>query len=279
MLTFLRKIRKSFIESGAVKKYLLYAIGEIALVVIGILIALQINLWNESKKDRRAENEALINLKLEFDENQKRMAFLMDVKQQQEDECRAYLELVTNDDISIDDKIKADPPNTFAGTWGATNTVLQSLQSTGGIEKIQNDSLKFLLNHWPVLVNRYVQREKRFEDELNDLFLFENDRIPRNIVNPGTHRDIWPGDYLPNDMEVLRDSLIKELIVDFRYQNFISTMANTLYIQLILATDIQDNYESITRLIVAELKNRGIDAESIKKGNASILNQRDINSH
>jgi len=35
------------IESGIARKYLLYAIGEIALVVIGILIALQINNWNE----------------------------------------------------------------------------------------------------------------------------------------------------------------------------------------------------------------------------------------
>jgi hypothetical protein len=50
MLTFMRKIRKSLINSGAVRKYVLYAIGEIALVVIGILIALQINNWNEANK-------------------------------------------------------------------------------------------------------------------------------------------------------------------------------------------------------------------------------------
>ena len=55
MLTFLRKIRKSLIEAGSTKRYLLYAIGEIALVVIGILIALQINNWNEWRKDRSKE--------------------------------------------------------------------------------------------------------------------------------------------------------------------------------------------------------------------------------
>ncbi len=55
MLTFLRKIRKSLIESGSAQKYALYAIGEIALVVIGILIALQINNWNEWRKDRQKE--------------------------------------------------------------------------------------------------------------------------------------------------------------------------------------------------------------------------------
>lgn len=51
MFTFLRKIRRSFIDSGSTSKYLLYAIGEIALVVIGILIALQINNWNEGRKN------------------------------------------------------------------------------------------------------------------------------------------------------------------------------------------------------------------------------------
>ena len=70
MLTFLRKIRKSLIEplhanegtaqqaGGSSQKYLLYAIGEIVLVVIGILIALQINNWNESRKnhDRNKNN-------------------------------------------------------------------------------------------------------------------------------------------------------------------------------------------------------------------------------
>jgi len=55
MFTFLRKIRKSLIQTGSTRKYLTYAIGEIALVVIGILIALQINNWNGWKKDRDLE--------------------------------------------------------------------------------------------------------------------------------------------------------------------------------------------------------------------------------
>ena len=59
MLTFFRKIRKSLIDSSSARKYLLYAVGEIALVVIGILIALQINNWNEWRKDRIKESKSL----------------------------------------------------------------------------------------------------------------------------------------------------------------------------------------------------------------------------
>ena len=59
MLTFFRKIRRSLIESGSARKYILYAIGEVILVVIGILIALQINNWNEERKERKMEKIVL----------------------------------------------------------------------------------------------------------------------------------------------------------------------------------------------------------------------------
>ena len=69
MLTFLRRIRRSLIESGSPRKYLLYAIGEIALVVIGILIALQINNWNEREKLLKKEKEILLLLEEELHDN------------------------------------------------------------------------------------------------------------------------------------------------------------------------------------------------------------------
>src|SRR5210317_888694 len=69
MLTFLRKFRKSLMGSGSTRKYLLYAVGEIALVVIGILIALQINNWNEFKKDRVQERKVLTELKVSLQRN------------------------------------------------------------------------------------------------------------------------------------------------------------------------------------------------------------------
>ena len=73
MLTFLRKIRRSLVDSGSARKYLLYAIGEIALVVIGILIALQINTWNEWRKDRIVEKELLEGLYETVNNNQENL--------------------------------------------------------------------------------------------------------------------------------------------------------------------------------------------------------------
>ncbi|WGK64826.1 DUF6090 family protein [Croceiramulus getboli] len=52
MIKFFRKIRQRLLAENKFSKYLLYGIGEIVLVVIGILIALQINTWNENRKSK-----------------------------------------------------------------------------------------------------------------------------------------------------------------------------------------------------------------------------------
>ncbi|WP_370476487.1 DUF6090 family protein [Tamlana flava] len=63
MIKFFKKIRQNFLSEGKTGKYLKYAIGEIVLVVIGILIALTINNWNEEKKEKAELNQYLSSLK------------------------------------------------------------------------------------------------------------------------------------------------------------------------------------------------------------------------
>lgn len=69
MIKFFRHIRQRMIKENKISKYLLYAIGEIVLVVIGILIALQINNWNSNRQLRVQEQECLNSLKNEFSIN------------------------------------------------------------------------------------------------------------------------------------------------------------------------------------------------------------------
>ena len=62
MIKFFRKIRQNLLLEGKTSRYIKYAIGEIVLVVIGILIALQINNWNENRKDTIEEQAILESL-------------------------------------------------------------------------------------------------------------------------------------------------------------------------------------------------------------------------
>jgi type II secretory pathway pseudopilin PulG len=69
MIKFFRKIRYDLMEKNKTGKYIKYAIGEIVLVVIGILIALSINNWNETRKLELKKQELVLNLIDDFQEN------------------------------------------------------------------------------------------------------------------------------------------------------------------------------------------------------------------
>jgi len=67
MIKFFRHIRQQLIMENKTSKYFKYAIGEIILVVIGILIALQINNWNETKKTKEKEQQILTEIISDLD--------------------------------------------------------------------------------------------------------------------------------------------------------------------------------------------------------------------
>lgn len=66
MIKFFRKIRQRLLTENKFSKYLIYTIGEIVLVVIGILLALQINNWNENKKQENRKREVTKSLVVEL---------------------------------------------------------------------------------------------------------------------------------------------------------------------------------------------------------------------
>ena len=80
MIKFFRRLRRKLLDEGNLKKYLIYAIGEILLVVIGILIALQINNWNEESKDLVRSHEILLEIKenVQFNTSQ----FMAEIKEE-----------------------------------------------------------------------------------------------------------------------------------------------------------------------------------------------------
>src|SRR6056297_3306833 len=82
MLRFFRHIRKSFTEQNKIRTYLLYAIGEILLVVIGILIALQVNNWNEQRSREAKEIEILETFELELTSSLNRLNEILQYNRQ-----------------------------------------------------------------------------------------------------------------------------------------------------------------------------------------------------
>ena len=69
MINFFRKIRKQLADDNKPLKYMRYAIGEIVLVVVGILIALSINNWNEARKVKQFEYGILQDIETSMERN------------------------------------------------------------------------------------------------------------------------------------------------------------------------------------------------------------------
>ena len=79
MIKFFRKIRQNQLNENKFSKYMLYAFGEIALVVIGILIALQVNLLNEEQKQKKKEQSILGNFEKSLETDLRNLEFSIDL--------------------------------------------------------------------------------------------------------------------------------------------------------------------------------------------------------
>ncbi|MCJ7468017.1 MAG: DUF6090 family protein [Maribacter sp.] len=143
MIKFFRKIRFDLMEKNKTGKYLKYAFGEIVLVVIGILIALQINNWNEERKERILEREIYENLLTDIQEDlitlKERTALSMS-------ETKALYDFVHNA-YNIQ-KTSQDYINLLSPVlWNADNFILQDktfdeLVNSGKLGIIKDKSLK-----------------------------------------------------------------------------------------------------------------------------------------
>lgn len=161
MIKFLRKIRYNLISTGKTSKYLKYAIGEILLVVVGILIALQINNWNENKKARRTEVKLLNELKEDLLKTKEDLLTDIDksvINQNVTDSI--YLKIIRYRDKNEELELK------ISTSYLSENPLLypmlsayRSLQSYG-INTINNDSLrKQITEFYELKLNRvnYVE--------------------------------------------------------------------------------------------------------------------------
>jgi len=81
MIKFFRKIRQKLLTENKFSKYLLYALGEIILVVIGILIALQINNSNNQRIEKVREIKYLTNIKIDLNKDIESLEYNIDFRQ------------------------------------------------------------------------------------------------------------------------------------------------------------------------------------------------------
>ena len=134
MKTILETLKRKWAE------YLL----EIFVIMIGIIGAFMLNSWHEDRLDRQIELNSLLGLHQEFRSNQNTFNSQSRLKEKAQEGQSAYLEILKNGNETLNDILKYNV-NTGGSTFNPSNGVLNSLISTGTIEKISNDSWKYAL--------------------------------------------------------------------------------------------------------------------------------------
>ncbi|MDO1501161.1 DUF6090 family protein [Winogradskyella maritima] len=178
MINFFRRTRQRLVGNGRFSKYILYAIGEIILVVIGILIALQINNRNEFQKTNTKQatylaliqNEMINNLKSLDEErltlskvilNQQIHLKLMQDKDAQDTLSELHLSQILVNSISNDISVNYE------------NGVLTELITSGNLKDITNDSIRNKLSSWESKIYKIREQENSLStywNKSNDFF-------------------------------------------------------------------------------------------------------------
>ncbi len=159
MIKFFRKIRQNMLKENKIGKYLLYALGEIILVVIGILIALQINNWNENRKIQKQEIQIYKELKSDLLQTRKD---IQEIVSKHEEIFK------TSQSLIYDIHNKKPYSDTIYDFFTQSNGDFQIIPKTSAFENLKNIGLNILSNDSLriAITNLYQLDLKRLDDEL-----------------------------------------------------------------------------------------------------------------
>lgn len=207
MFKFFRRIRLSLIKKDNLRKYLLYAVGEILLVVIGILIALQVNNWNQNKIYKQMERTYLKNLIINMETDLRLMDRLVidryDKKMEGLKLAKAYNMGTYQVQDTLDFLTKAAYGAVFAqGINFFSLQTYNELVSTGNLQLIRDDELKTSINNYYRFVQSQIVNVSQYTTDYIHLI---------NGLRPFDEAD--PGYISPSDQKIMMQGMqSKELL-------------------------------------------------------------------
>ena len=213
MIKFFRKIRRQLLTQNKFSKYLLYAIGEIVLVVVGILIALSVNNWNEKRLLKIDELKFLVGLD---------KSLYIEVEDLAQNDY--FTKRTLNSYKIIKNQLSSDLPYHdslavhFGRCFDVTNFITNpSNLKTNGLGKISNEELKSkILEYYDFDIPHLVNIEKEWLNQHFNLRVVPF--LTKNFNYSGLYSTASPKNYenLKNDAEFLTMLNITQSIFEFK---------------------------------------------------------------
>lgn len=208
MIKFFRKIRKKLLVEGKTSQYLKYAIGEIFLVVIGILIALSINNWNETNKNAKREHAFLINFQQDLKSDSLRLK-----------EIKENLKVAVSYKRVFESQMKGnvtDPDSLTAHFMKQYNILIDFVPNSTTVDELSNNGLNLISS--PSLRRQIVSIYNTYDDLILKLKIGQGKG--QSIVNYVS--DKVENINSPTEAEI-RNLLEDKFYVNQTHMNFLST--------------------------------------------------------
>ena len=256
-------------------KYLAYAFGEIALVMIGILLALQVNNWNENKKSRAQERVILSSLLVDFETNSGNLQISLNVYKNSIPSIDRKLKYIGRNAEEFDQATKDDIIGIPVWFPKLVNGTLNSLLNTDQLGLIQNDALKYWLTTYPFDIDANLAIVEQYRVMLEEKHLPLLDSYV-SLLDYSRNKEEYP-DASSN----ARPSDYKGLLNDTRFQNLLLREKQLINRYINMTNEFLNRTNYIVDLIRVELE-LPIKLERLLNSNKSIdevieiMKQQDI---
>tara|TARA_R110000868_G_scaffold79992_1_gene227275 strand:+ start:216 stop:980 length:765 start_codon:yes stop_codon:yes gene_type:complete len=167
-MKFFRKIRQKLVAKNKLRNYLLYAVGEIILVVIGILIALAINNGQENKILEKKEQTYLKGLQGEFEISKQKLVKLIEINRRNYIGAKQILEFTTNLEVAPSEEQFSNllyQSFSFDIAFNPNNSLLNEMINSGSLKDITNPDLRIYLTNWISTLDDIAGQEQDLANE------------------------------------------------------------------------------------------------------------------
>jgi len=251
MINFFRKTRKKLADDNKPLKYIRYAVGEIVLVVIGILIALQINEYRTNRDVQSEEIEFLKFVKQDLHKDLENLQDVLDFKKMQLENCKEIIEYYKHSVESIQDTL--DFVDKIISTFylmneNPSNTAFETAKLSGGIQKYKNKTLMNLLSTYYSDNELQLQliETRRYTNSYAENFFFNKyGGLGKSIYLAGGISSEFMKIY-EDDPRAATEEWIADFREDFRMENYFQG----LIIRLQIGTNLLDEREKQAKYLV-----------------------------
>ena len=169
MIKFFRKIRRNLLMENKTGKYFKYAIGEIVLVMIGIILALQVSDWNQDRKDRISERKILNNIHRDFIQNKVNFDSVKVINYKSLAALDSIIKISAEGGLTIE-RIGEYNQRIKVRTYNAYSSTVDAVINSNLLELIQDEELQKYLVSWKDVLLDFTEDENFYIKFLTEQF-------------------------------------------------------------------------------------------------------------